>query len=227
MQTKILIIATSNGRTRDAGKPTGLWLEELAGPYWQFIDSGHAVSIASPLGGAIPIDPGSVRSAGTNAATVERFLNDAHGQALLQNSIALNTRKGSDFHAVYFPGGHGTMWDLPADANVVRVVNEAWAAERVVGSVCHGAAGLVGATKADGTPLVAGLRVNSFTDEEEIAAGLMTVVPFALEAKLRALGARFERGPMWRAFAIADGRLITGQNPASSQRVAALMIAAI
>jgi putative intracellular protease/amidase len=149
----------------------------------------------------------------------------------LQAGIAATSRAdafdGAGFEAVFFPGGHGTMWDLPADAGVTRAVERAFAAGRLIASVCHGAAGLVSARRPDGESIVRGRRVNAFTDAEEAEAGLTHVVPFRLETRLRELGARFEGGPNWQPFAIQDGRLLTGQNPASSKHVAQLLLEAL
>ncbi|MGL4573212.1 MAG: type 1 glutamine amidotransferase domain-containing protein [Burkholderiaceae bacterium] len=227
MSKKVLFITTSNNVMGASGKPTGLWLEELAAPYYAFKDAGVEVTLASPKGGAAPFDAGSVKPIGQNPATVDRFLQDAAAMQAAQTTLRVADVKAAEFDAVFFPGGHGTMWDLPQDAAVARAVGSAFDAGKVVASVCHGAAGLVGAKKKDGTPVVAGLRVNSFTDAEEDAAGLTGVVPFALESRLRELGGKFEGAANWQAFAVSDGQLITGQNPASSEKVAQLVLAAL
>ncbi len=227
MSKKILFIVTSNNVMGASGKATGLWAEELAAPYYALKDAGVDVMLASPKGGAIPFDANSLKPGGENVPMVERFLKDAVAMQAAQTTLPVASVDAAQFDAVFFPGGHGTMWDLPADAGVIAAVNTAYAKGKVVASVCHGAAGLVGATKPNGEPLVKGLRVNSFTDAEETAAGLMDVVPFALEAKLRAQGGKFEGGPDWGAFAIRDGQLITGQNPASSEKVAELVLQAL
>jgi putative intracellular protease/amidase len=229
---RALFIVTSNNVMGSSGKPTGLWLEELAAPYYALKDAGVEVTLASPKGGAAPFDAGSIKPAGRNPPVVDRFLQDAAAMQAAQTTERVADVKATDFDAVFLPGGHGTMWDLPQDAAVARAVGSAFDAGKVVASVCHGAAGLVGAKKKDGTPVVAGLRVNSFTDAEEEAAGLMGVVPFALESRLRELGGKFEGGPNWGAFAVQSstdngGQLITGQNPASSERVAELVLGAL
>jgi putative intracellular protease/amidase len=223
---RVLMIVTSNARMGETGKPTGVWAEELAVPYFAFIDAGAAVEFASPRGGSVPFDPASIKDAGTNHAAVERLLNDATLQARLAATIPVATVDGAVFDAVFFPGGHGTMWDLP-HASVGKVAGDAFQAGRLVGSVCHGAAGLVSAVDATGKPIVNGRRINSFTNAEETAAGLMNVVPFALESRLRELGGLFEGAANWQAFSLRDGQLITGQNPASSASVAALIIDAL
>lgn len=227
MAHRILMIVTSNARMGDTGKPTGLWAEELAAPYYALVDAGVDVTLASPAGGRAPIDPGSLKPAGENDPVVERFLADDALQALIADTPKAADFDGADFDAVFFPGGHGTMWDLPVDAGVTRAVERAFAANRWIASVCHGAAGLVTAKRPDGASIVEGLRVNSFTDAEEIAVGLEKVVPFMLETRLRALGGRFEGAANWQPFAVRDGQLITGQNPQSSHLVAEALLAAL
>jgi putative intracellular protease/amidase len=224
---RALFIVTSNNVMGSSGKPTGLWLEELAAPYYALKDAGVEVTLASPKGGAAPFDASSIKPTGQNPPVVERFLQDKAAMHAAQTTARVADVKATDFDTVFLPGGHGTMWDLPQDAGVAQAVGSAFDAGKVVASVCHGAAGLVGAKKKDGTPVVAGLRVNSFTDAEETAAGLMAVVPFALESRLRELGGKFEGGPNWGAYAVRDGQLITGQNPASSEKVAQLVLAAL
>lgn len=224
---RILMIVTSNDRLGDTGQPTGLWAEELAAPYYALADAGAEIVLASPAGGRTPIDPGSVKPRGENDAVVERFLADDALQSRLAALPRADTLDGAAFDAVFFPGGHGTMWDLPGDAGVTRAVERAWAGGKWVASVCHGAAGLVSAKRPDGRPLVDGLRVNSFTDAEERAAGQAEVVPFLLERRLRELGGRFEGAGDWQPFVVKDGRLITGQNPQSSALVAKELLAAL
>lgn len=227
MTRRILIIVTSNDRMGETTHPTGLWAEELAAPYFAFVDAGHEVEIASPKGGAAPIDPGSLKPPGENDPVVERFLADETVQRKVKATQRVSEVDASGFDAVFFPGGHGTMWDLPGDAGVTRAVESAYAAGKVIAAVCHGPAGLVSARRPDGQPLVAGKRVNAFTDDEERAAGQMDTVPFTLESRLRELGAHFEKAANWQAFAVRDGQLITGQNPQSSAEVARLVLQAL
>lgn len=227
MTRRILMIVTSNARMGDTGKPTGLWAEELAVPYYALVDAGVTVTLASPAGGPTPVDPGSVKPVGQNDPVVERFLADAALQAHLATLPKAADFDGAAFDAVFFPGGHGTMWDLPVDAGVTQAVERAFAAKKLIASVCHGAAGLVTAKRPDGQSIVQGLRVNSFTDAEERAVGLEQVVPFMLETRLRELGALFEGAANWQAFAIRDGQLITGQNPQSSHLVATTLLQAL
>lgn len=227
MSKRILIITTSNGAMGDTGKPTGIWAEELAVPYYAFVDTGFEVEIASPKGGQIPFDPSSIKQPGQNDAVVERLLADTAAQQKIRATRVASEVDASAFDAVFFPGGHGTMWDLPNDAGVTRAVETAFAHGKPVASVCHGAAGLVSAKTRDGHPIVEGRRVNSFTDAEEKEAGLAEVVPFLLESRLRELGGRFEGTANWQPFAVRDGQLITGQNPQSSERVAGMLIEAL
>ncbi|MFJ3054747.1 type 1 glutamine amidotransferase domain-containing protein [Herbaspirillum sp. NPDC087042] len=223
----ILMIVTSSSRMGDTDKPTGLWAEELAAPYYALVDAGATVTIASTAGGPAPIDPGSIKAVGENDAIVERMLADVDLQDRIAHTQALAGVQVAGFDAVFFPGGHGTMWDLPTDANVKATVEAAYGAGKFIASVCHGAAGLVSAVRADGKPMVEGKRVNSFTDAEEREVGLAEVVPFLLESRLRALGGVFEGAGNWQVFGIRDGQLITGQNPQSSERVAQILLEAL
>ena len=224
---RILMVLTSNDRMEGSGQPTGLWSDELAEPFYAFTDAGAQVTLASTLGGPVPVDPGSLKPAGHNGEAVERMLHDEALQKAITQTHRVDGLSMTDFDAVFFPGGHGTMWDLPRSEGVRRIVEEADTQGKIIAAVCHGVAGLVTALRSDGEPVISGKRVNSFTDSEERAAGLANVVPFLLESRLRTLGARFESGPDWQPFAVRDGHLITGQNPRSSQRVAELVIEAL
>jgi len=227
MTSRILIIVTSNARLGDTGKPTGFWAEELAAPYYALTDAGAQVDFASPAGGAAPLDPGSVKPAGENDAVVERFLADSALQTRLATTPRIADLDVGAYDALFFPGGHGTMWDLPGHPGVTHAVERAFATGKVIASVCHGAAGLVSARRPDGRSIVAGKRVNSFTDAEEAAVGLTGVVPFALETRLRELGGQFEGAAKWQPFVVRDGQLVTGQNPQSSALVAAALLEAL
>lgn len=227
MSQRILMIVTSNHRMGAYDKPTGLWAEELATPWYALADAGVAIELASPAGGPAPIDPGSIQPEGRNEAAVARFLADPDLRARVAATSKTADLDMAGFDAVFFPGGHGTMWDLPGDAGVKRLVEQAEAAGKIISSVCHGAAGLVSARRADGRPLVADRTVNAFTNAEEIEVGLQEVVPFLLESRLRELGGRFECAPNWHPFAVRDGNLITGQNPQSSERVAREVLQAL
>ena len=227
MNQQILLVVTSHATLGDTGKPTGIWAEELAAPYNALIDAGHTVEIASPKGGAVPFDPGSLKPRGENPATVERFLADEEARQKAANTLTVADMDAADFDAIFFPGGHGTMWDLPFDEGVTQLVADAYLADRIIASVCHGAAGLVSAKRPDGQSILQGKRVNSFTDAEEAAVGLTNVVPFTLESRIRALGGIYECAANWQPFAVRDGKLITGQNPQSSELVAQRVIEAL
>lgn len=219
---RVLLILTSHAQLGTTGRTTGLWLEELAVPYRVFAAAGATVELASPRGGAAPVDP---KSEGSEAAEVRAFVADAAAkQALASTRRLADVRE--DYDAVFVVGGHGVMWDLPTDPDLARIVAATWGRGGVVAAVCHGPAALVG-VKVDAQPIVAGRRVTGFTNEEERAAELHEVVPFALETRLRELGGRFEGGPMWKPQVVRDGRLVTGQNPASSGGVAREVLAAL
>lgn len=227
MNPKILIITTSAATMGTSDDPTGLWLEELTTPWYAFVDAGADLTLASIAGGKIPVDPRSLKPAGENDASVERALNDATFQRLIAETPKFDTLDASGYDAILLPGGHGTMFDYPQNAALARLVAAFDAAGKVVAAVCHGPAGLVGARKADGTPVVAGRRVAAFTDSEERAAGLDKAVPFLLETRLKELGARHESGPDFKPFALRDGNLVTGQNPASAEPLAKLVMEAL
>lgn len=224
--SKILIIATSAGKM-DNGEPTGVWLEELTTPYYAFLDQGADVTLTSISGGAIPIDSRSVAPEGENDASVERYLKDTPTIDLVQNTKSFTEYDLKDFDAVFLPGGHGTMFDYPESASLAEVV-ETFAKEgKVVSAVCHGPAGLVSAKSADGEPLVKGRKVAGFTDSEEHAVGLQDAVPFLLETRLRELGADYQSIDDFQPFAVRDGNLVTGQNPASAEKTASLVMEAL
>ncbi|HLL11057.1 MAG TPA: type 1 glutamine amidotransferase domain-containing protein, partial [Rubrivivax sp.] len=167
MTKRVLIIATSNTQLGDTGKPTGVWAEELVIPYYTLVDAGASVVIATPKGGPLAFDPASLKPAGQNDALTERFLADPTAQALAQATSVAGSVDAASFDVVFFPGGHGTMWDLPLDAGVTRSVEAAFAAGAFIAAVCHGAAGLVTARDPDGNPIVQGKRISAFTDAEE------------------------------------------------------------
>jgi putative intracellular protease/amidase len=227
MTKRVLIIATSHTSLGTTGKPTGVWAEELVVPYYELVDAGASVDVATPKGGPLAFEPSSIKPAGQNNALTERFLADPAARALVHATHLAAAVDVSAFDAVFFPGGHGAMWDLPVDAGITRAVESAFAAGALVASVCHGAAGLVTARRTDGKSIVEGKRINSFTDAEEDAVGLSAVVPFQLESRLRELGAVFEGAPNWQPFAVRDGQFITGQNPQSSKLVAQHLVAAL
>jgi putative intracellular protease/amidase len=225
--SRILFVTTSHRNVGSTGKPTGLWLEELAVPYYVLRDAGHQIDIASIRGGEVPLDPGSVKPAGQNGAESDRFLQDAAAMQALRTTPAVEDVRFEDYEAVFLPGGHGTMWDLPESQALARGVGRLFDAGKIVAAVCHGPAGLVSAKRADGQPIVKDKRVNSFTDAEEKAAGLEQAVPFLLASRLTELGARFEGGENFTPYSVQDGNLITGQNPMSSGLVAQAVLKAL
>ena len=222
---KALIILTSHDQLGDTGKPTGFYWEELAAPYWILSDAGYQVELASIAGGKPPADPSSEAD---DAMTdeVRRFWADDAAMNRLANTERVEDVDVAACDIVYLPGGHGTMWDLPKSETLGQLLAKVWEKGAVVGAVCHGPAGLLAARLSSGDPLVKGRRVAGFTNAEEEAAGLSDAVPFLLEDQLKAQGGQHEGGPDWQPFAIADGKLVTGQNPASSAEVARLMLKA-
>jgi putative intracellular protease/amidase len=190
------------------------------------MDAGYAVEIASIKGGKAPYDAGSYGESGKRPAAVQRFIDDAASMSKINATSAISAIKATDYAAVFMPGGHGTMWDF-TDATLAAVIGAAWDNGAVIGAVCHGPAALVHAKRADGTPLVAGLKVNSFTDAEEAAVGLTDVVPFLIETELRKHGAKFEGASNFQSHAVRDGRLVTGQNPKSVPAISALLVEAL
>jgi putative intracellular protease/amidase len=224
---KILIVLTSHAAIGDTGKPTGVWFEELTTPYYEFIDSGAAVDIASVAGGKVPVDPASMKPLGENPASVDRFLKDPAAMAKIEASVKITDVSATPYDAIFLPGGHGTMWDLPKSEALSALLSAAWAQGKVLAAVCHGPAGLVNAKDEAGKPVVSGRRVAGFSNTEEKAAGLDKAVPFLLESRLRELGGHYESGPDFQPFAVSDGRLVTGQNPASSDKAAQLTLEAV
>lgn len=222
---RILLVLTSHAVKGSTGKPTGVWLEELAAPYYIFLAAGFEVDIASIAGGKVPLDPGSVE--GEQPECVIRFLADEQAMHAITASRSLEGISAAGYDAVFLPGGHGTMWDLPQSQELASLLGDAWTGGKVVAAVCHGPSGLVSARDASGRPIVAGRNVTGFSNSEEDAVALTDVVPFLLETRLTELGGVYTRGPDFQPFALRDGRLVTGQNPASSEKTAELTIEAI
>jgi putative intracellular protease/amidase len=219
---KILMVLTSHDRLGDTGEKTGFWLEEFAAPYYVFIDAGAQVTVASPKGGQPPIDPKSDDPSNQTPAQ-DRFKADAKAQAVLADTKRLDSLSPDDFDAVFYPGGHGPLWDLAEDPASIRLIESFFDAGKPVAAVCH-APGVLRHVKHDGEPLVKGRRVTGFTNSEEAAVKLTEVVPFLVEDELRRLGGRYEKAADWQSFAIVDGRLVTGQNPASSEATAEALL---
>lgn len=216
---KILMVLTSHDKLGDTGHKTGFWLEEFAAPYYVFKDAGAEIVLASPKSGQPPLDPKSDAPDAQTAATV-RFNADADALAALADTHRLKDVVDGEFDAVFYPGGHGPLWDLAEDADSIRLIEQAFSAGKPVAAVCHGPAVFRHTRGALGEPLVKDKRVTGFSNEEEAAVGLADVVPFSLEDALKKNGARYERGPLWQPYVVADGRLVTGQNPASSEAAA-------
>lgn len=212
---RALLIVTSHARLGDTGEETGVWLEELAAPYYVLQDEGWAVTIASPGGGQAPVDP---RSLGDDMQTdaTRRFLADQAATAAMAATVPADQVEAEDFAILFAAGGHGTMWDFPATPALTCLIEAFEAAGKPYAAVCHGPAVLTPARRADGTSVVQGRRVTAFTNTEEAAVGLTEAVPFLLESKLRALGGQFESAADFRPHVVVDGPLVTGQNPASS-----------
>ena len=220
---KILMVLTSHDKLGDTGLKTGFWLEEFAAPYYVFKDAGADVVLASPAGGQPPLDPKSDLPDFQTAAT-HRFKADAQSQHALAHTVALHTLQHADFDAVFYPGGHGPLWDLSESADSVALIESFERAGKPIGFVCHAPGALRHVKAANGNPLIQGRRVTGFTNTEEAAVQLTAVVPFLIEDTFKTLGGRYEKGPDWAPYAVEDGNLITGQNPASSEAVARLIL---
>jgi putative intracellular protease/amidase len=223
---RALIVVTSHDALGTTGKKTGFYFDEMSGPYWAMMDAGYAVDIASIQGGKAPYDASSYGEPGKRPVAVQRFIDEPASMAKITATLPIGAINPTDYAAVFLPGGHGTMWDF-TDATLAAVIGNAWDNGAVVGAVCHGPAALVHAKRADGVPLVAGLKVNSFTDAEEAAVGLTGVVPFLVETELRKRGAKFESTENFQSHAVRDGRLVTGQNPKSVAAVSVLLVEAL
>lgn len=223
---KILMVLTSHDQLGDTGHKTGFWLEEFAAPYYVFKDAGAEITLASPLGGQPPLDPSSDDAAAQTEDT-HRFKADPQAQAHLAKTLILNDIKADGFDAIFYPGGHGPLWDLAEDADSKRLIEAFATAGLPVGAVCHAPAVFRHTVRADGKPLVNGKRVTGFTNSEEEAVGLTKVVPFLVEDMLKSNGGIYEKADDWAEFVLVDGKLVTGQNPASSARAARAVLALI
>ncbi|CAM6088699.1 unnamed protein product [Calypogeia fissa] len=222
MGKRILIVSTSHDKFPDNGDPTGLWLEELAAPYLLWTKAGLDVDIASVKGGKIPIDPVSL-TPDTLTGHAKTFYDDASLMKLMETTPSVKDVKG-EYDAIYLPGGHGACWDLATDKDSIALVEKFWAEDKVVAAICHGPCGLVNVKAPNGEPIVKGKKVNGFSDSEEEAVGKTAIVPFLLESELVKLGGLYEKGPDWSVYAVADGNLITGQNPMSAEKLAELTL---
>ncbi len=221
---KILMVLTSHDTLGDTGEKTGFWLEEFAAPYYTFKDAGAQVTLASPAGGQPPLDPKSAL-ADFQTELTERFNQDSAAQRDLANTVKLDTIDSGDFDAVFYPGGHGPLWDLTNSEKSIALIEEFERSNKPISFVCHAPAVLRNVKAANGEPLIKGRHVTGFTNGEEAGVQLTDVVPFLIEDEFKALGALYQKGDDWAPYVVEDGKLITGQNPASSEGVAKALIA--
>ncbi len=220
---KVLFVVTSHDQLGDTGEKTGLWIEEFAAPYYYLVDQGVEIIIASPKGGKPPIDPKSTLSDYQTEAT-KRFYADSKTQLIFSKTKKLTQVKQDDFDAVFYPGGHGPLWDLSKDKNSIKIIESFYNNDKPIAFVCHAPAALQKVKDKNGQPLVKGKKVTGFTNGEEAAVQLTDVVPFLIEDMLTEKGAFYEKGADWSSFATTDGILITGQNPQSANLVAQLLL---
>jgi putative intracellular protease/amidase len=223
MSKKMLMVLTSHDTLGDTGEKTGFWLEEFAAPYYAFLDAGVELTLASPKGGQPPLDPKS-NEVGFQTEDTARFQADEAAKTALANTAKLSEVNASDFDGVFYPGGHGPMWDLVNDALSINLIEAFWATDKVVSTVCHASIALANAKDTNGEYIVKGRKVTGFTNTEEDAVGLTNVVPLLVEDTLSDRGGLFSKIEDWASYAQKDGNLITGQNPASSTAVAKLVL---
>lgn len=222
---RVLMVLTSHATLGDTGKPTGFWLEEFAAPYYALTDAGVGVVLSSPLGGQPPLDPASDEPSGQTDAT-RRFHGDVAAQDRLANTLPLRDVSAADFDAVFYPGGHGPLWDLHDNQESIALIEAFVAAGKPVAAVCHAPVAFAHVTNPDGSAFLAGRNVTGFSDTEEAAVGLTDIVPELLEDLLVAAGARYSKGPAdFDPYVVVDRTLITGQNPASSAPAAQALLA--
>ncbi|KJH60958.1 dimethylallyltransferase [Pantoea agglomerans] len=223
---KILMVLTSHNELGTTGKKTGFWLEELAAPYYAFLDAGAEITLASPKGGQPPLDPKSDEPDSQTDET-RRFHADSAAQAVLASTVKLDTVDQEAFDAVFYPGGHGPLWDLANDKHSISLIEQTLQAGKPVALVCHAPGVLRDVKNANGTPLVKGKKVTGFTNSEEEGVGLTEVVPFLVEDVLKQNGGLYSRGDDWQSYTVQDGLLITGQNPGSSAETAKVLLASL
>jgi len=223
---RVLIVVTSHDRMGNINRETGLWLGEFAAPYYTLTDAGVQVTIASPKGGQAPIDTFSLNKAFATDAT-KRYQSDPATQARLSKTVKLSSVSEKDYDAIFYPGGHGPMWDLAEDKTSEKLIEKFYNDNKIISFVCHGPVALKHAVDKTGTPIVKGKTVAGFTNGEEEAVGLTKVVPFLTEDLLKQLGGNYQKGADWTPFAVQDGLLITGQNPQSAQLVGEKLLKAI
>jgi len=220
---KVLMVLTSHDILGDTGEKTGFWLEELAAPYYVFKDAGADIVLASPKGGQPPLDPKSNEPDFRTEAT-HRFEADAEANSVLASTVKLSDVELSDFDAIFYPGGHGPLWDLVENSLSIELIENAITADKPVAVVCHAPGVLRHVKGRDNLPLVRGKRVTGFTNTEEEAVGLTQVVPFLVEDMLKEHGGSYSCGDDWQSYVVTDGFLITGQNPASSKAAAQTLL---
>ena len=220
---KILFVLTSNDKLGETGNKTGFWVEEFSSPYYLFKDAGFNIELASPKGGQPPIDPNSEAEDAQTEST-KRFYNDKETQEVLANTQQLSSVNQADYDAVFYPGGHGVLWDLVESEDSKKLIENFYQQNKPISFVCHAPAVLKNTKDTDGNPLVKDKKVTGFTNQEEDAVQLTEVVPFLLEDMLIENGGIYSKIEDWQPYAVEDGLLITGQNPASSEKVAKLLI---
>lgn len=220
---KVLIVLTSHSELGNTGDKTGFWIEEFAAPYYFMSDAGVELTIASPKGGLPPIDPKSESPDAQTPAT-KRFNDDLDLKNKIANTVKLSEVNQADYDAVFYPGGHGPLWDLANDVTSISLIEDFYKHRKPVAFVCHAPCALIKVKAPNGEPLVKGKEVTGFSNTEEEAVKLTKVVPFLLEDEIKKLGAHYSRGPDWGSYVKKDGLLITGQNPASSEEVAKLLL---
>ena len=220
---RILMILTSHDQLGETGNKTGFWLEEFASPYYVFKDASADITLASPDGGQPPLDPKSDEPDFQTDAT-RRFKEDQDAQTALANTVKLTDVSAEDFDAVFYPGGHGPLWDLAEDRNSIALIESMYAAGKPVAAVCHAPAVFKHTKTSEGSPLVEGKSVTGFSNSEEDAVQLTEIVPFLVEDELKAKGGNYSKGDDWHPYALTDGNLITGQNPASSELAAVAVL---
>lgn len=220
---KILIVLTSHSDLGNSGKKTGFWIEEFAAPYYVFKEEGAEITLASPLGGQPPVDPKSAEPGNQTEAT-RRFDKDLEVQKKLSETLKLSDVKASDFDAVFYPGGHGPLWDLADEIDSIRLIKEFWAEGKPIAAVCHAPAALLNVYDENGDSIVNGKNVTGFSNSEENLIQLSKVVPFSLEDELGNNGGIYSKREDWAPYVVKDGLLITGQNPASSRDAALVLV---
>lgn len=217
------MVLTSHSELGNTGKKTGFWIEEFAAPYYTFKDAGAEITLASPKGGQPPIDPSSDTPENQTPATI-RFKADDKLRNILSHTRLLSELTADDYDAVFYPGGHGPLWDLSKDKDSINLIANFWNSEKPVVAVCHAPAVLLNVNDSEGMPLVQGKNVTGFTNSEEEAVQLTKIVPFLLEDELKAKGGIYSKKENWASYIVEDGLLITGQNPASSEAAAKALI---